>query len=153
MRPAGQKLLPASIRTPPESGLFAPLLYYGRMPEVLSQLLAEPATALVEEGFAGVDAEWWWERRLDGGIVVCQELDPSVPIRMIAEKTGRPAPEVRETAVRELGLEDLDPVVLTFELPGTTETRDAFLTLQERSRTPEGLAEGLHRRIEEALAG
>ena len=121
------------------------------MPEVLSQLLAEPATALVEEGFSGVDAEWWWERRLDGGIVVCQEFDPSAAIRTIAARTGRPVPEVEKVALGELGLEDLDPVVLTFELPGATETRDAFQTLVERSRSPEGLAANLHRRIEEAV--
>ena len=121
------------------------------MPEVLSQLLAEPATALVGESFTGVDAEWWWERRLDGGIVVCQEFDPLVPIRAVAEKTGRPVPEVRETALRELGLDDLEPVVLTFELPGTTETHDASRALDERSRTPEGLATNLHHRIEEGV--
>ena len=121
------------------------------MPEVLSQLLAEPATALVEEGFSGVDAEWWWERRLDGGIVVCQEFDPSATIRTIAARTGRPVPEVERVALGELGLEDLDPVVLTFELPGATETREAFQTLVERSQSPEGLAANLHRRIEEAV--
>ena len=121
------------------------------MPEVLSQLLAEPATALVEEGFSGVDAEWWWERRLDGGIVVCQEFDPSAAIRTIAARTGRPVPEVERVALGELGLEDLDPVVLTFELPGATETREAFQTLVERSQSPEGLAANLHRRIEEAV--
>ena len=121
------------------------------MPEVLSQLLAEPATALVEQSFTGVDAEWWWERRLDGGIVVCQEFDPSVLIRATAEITGRPLPDAEETALRELGLEDLEPVVLTFELPGTTETPDASRALQERSRTPQGLAEGIHQRIGKAL--
>ena len=121
------------------------------MPEVLSQLLAEPATALVKEGFTGVDAEWWWERRLDGGIVVCQEFDPAATVRAVAEGTGRPVPEAEEVALRELGLEDLEPVVLTFELPGTTETRDAFRALAERSRTPEGIAADLRRRIEEAV--
>ena len=121
------------------------------MPEVLSQLLADPATALVREGFAGVDAEWWWERRLDGGVVVCQVLDPASLIRTLAERTGEPAPEVERTAMRELGLDDLEPVVLTFELPGSTETREAFLTLSERSRAPEGLAAGIYRRIEDAL--
>ncbi len=121
------------------------------MPEVLSQLLAEPATALVGEGFTGVDAEWWWERRLDGGIVICQEFDPAATIREIAGRIDRPVPEVETAALGELGLEDLEPVVLTFELPGATETRDAFRALGERSRTPEGLAANLHRRIEEAL--
>ena len=121
------------------------------MTEVLSQLLAEPATALVGESFTGVDAEWWWERRLDAGIAICQVFDPAAAIRVISESTGRPAAEVEDKVLEELGLEDLEPVVLTFELPGTTETRDAFRTLDERSRTPRGLAANLHRRIEEAL--
>ena len=121
------------------------------MPEVLSQLLADPATALVQESFTGVDAEWWWERRLDGGIVVCQVFDPAATIRAVSESTGRPADEVEEVVLGEIGLEDLEPVVLTFELPGTTETHDAFRALDERSQKPEGLAADLHRRIEEAL--
>ncbi|QIN79354.1 hypothetical protein GBA65_13470 [Rubrobacter marinus] len=121
------------------------------MPEVLSQLLAEPATALVRESFAGVEAEWWWERRLDGGIVVCQEFDPMASIRAVAEETGRPVPEVERIALGELGLEDPEPVVLTFELPGATETRDAARALVERSRAPQGLAASLYRRLEEAV--
>ena len=123
------------------------------MTEILNQLLSEPAAALVHESFTGVDAEWWWERRIDAGIAVCQEFDPSVAIRASSERTGRPVPEVEEITLRELGLEDSEPVVLTFELPGTTETRDASRALAERSRTPAGLAEGLHRRIEEAVRG
>lgn len=121
------------------------------MPEVLNQLLADPATALVKESFTDVDAQWWWERRLDGGIVVCQELDPLALIRAVAEKSGRPSPEVERITLRELGLEDLEPVVLTFELAGTTETHDASRELDERSRAPEGLAANLHQRIEEAV--
>ena len=121
------------------------------MPEALNQLLSEPAAALVHESFAGVDAEWWWERRIDAGIAVCQEFNPSVAIRAVAERTGRPVAEVEEIVLRELGLEDAEPVVLTFELPGTTETRDAFRALEERSRAPEGLATSLYRRIEEAV--
>ena len=46
------------------------------MPEYLNQLLADSATALVNESFTGVSAPWWWERRIGGGIEVCQELDP-----------------------------------------------------------------------------
>ena len=120
------------------------------MSEVLSQLLADPATALVKESFTGVDAEWWWERRLDGGIVVCQEFDPAATVRAVAAATGRPAREVEEVALRELGLDDLEPVVLTFEIPGTTETYDASRALAERSRKPEGIAANLRQRIQEA---
>ena len=46
------------------------------MAEYLKELLADGATALVNEGFTGVNATWWWERRLGGGIEVCQEFDP-----------------------------------------------------------------------------
>ena len=91
------------------------------MPEVLSQLLAEPATALVNESFTGVEAEWWWERRLGGGIAVCQELDPASMAREISRNTGREESEVRRVVEEELGLEDPEPVVLNFELPGDTE--------------------------------
>jgi hypothetical protein len=44
--------------------------------EKLNELLADKATLLVRENFTGVRAEWWWERRMGGGIEVCQELDP-----------------------------------------------------------------------------
>jgi hypothetical protein len=37
------------------------------MPEYLNQFLADKATMLVRENFTGVDAVWWWERRLGGG--------------------------------------------------------------------------------------
>jgi hypothetical protein len=46
------------------------------MSEHLRELLADSATALVQENFTGVSAPWWWERRLGGGIEVCQEFDP-----------------------------------------------------------------------------
>jgi hypothetical protein len=93
------------------------------MPEHLNELLADGATALVNQSFTGVDAPWWWERRLGGGIEVCQEL----------------------------GLEDAEPVVLTFEIAGETETHRVAEMLAERSSEPEGLAAGLYGRIEEAL--
>jgi len=51
----------------------------------------------------------------------------------------------------ELGLEDEEPVVLTFEIPGDTEASEAAKMLDERSATPEGLAANLYRGIEEAL--
>jgi hypothetical protein len=121
------------------------------VPEYLNQFLAEKADALVRENFTGVRAPWWWERRMGGGIEVCQELDPEAMSREISEKTGREAAEVRRVIEEELGLEDTEPVVLTFEIPGDTEAGAAAEMLTERSSTPEGLAAGLYRRIEEAV--
>jgi hypothetical protein len=42
-------------------------------------------------------------------------------------------------------------VVLTFEIPGETETDRAAAMLAERSARAEGLASGLYSRIEETL--
>ncbi len=123
------------------------------MPEYLNQFLADKAAALVRESFTGVGANWWWERRLGGGIEVCQELDPEAMSREISEKTDRDVAEVRRVVAKELGLEDAEPVVLTFEIPGDTEAGVAAELLAERSSEPEGLAAGLYRRIEEALRG
>ena len=122
------------------------------MPEYLKGLLADSATALVNESFTGVSAPWWWERRLGGGIEVCQEFDPEVASREISAKTGREVSEVRRVIAEELGLEDPEPVVLTFEISGETETRRAAEMLAERSSEPEGLASGLYRRIEEIVS-
>jgi hypothetical protein len=119
------------------------------MPEYLQGLLADSATALVHESFTGVSAPWWWERRLGGGIEVCQEFDPEVASREISAKTGRDVSEVRRVIAEELGLEDSEPVVLTFEVAGETETHRVAEMLAERSSEPEGLASGLYRRIEE----
>ena len=121
------------------------------MPEYLNQLLADSATALVHENFTGVSAPWWWERRMGGGIEVCQELDPEAMSREISERTDREAPKVRRAIAEELGLEDAEPVVLTFEIAGETETHRVAQMLAERSSEPEGLASGLYRRIEEAV--
>jgi hypothetical protein len=121
------------------------------MPEYLNQFLADKATMLVEENFTGVEAGWWWERRLGGGIAVCQELDPASMAREISWKTGHDEREVRRVVEEELGLEDPEPVVLTFELPGDTEAAEAARMLAERSATPEGLAANLYRRVEEAI--
>lgn len=121
------------------------------MPEYLNQLLANGATALVQEGFTGVRAEWWWERRLGGGLEVCQELDPEVMAREISAKTGRDVSEVRWVIANELGLEDEDPVVLTFEIAGDTTTEEVVRILAEKSSEPEGLASGLYRRIEASV--
>ncbi|CAA9443566.1 MAG: hypothetical protein AVDCRST_MAG58-189 [uncultured Rubrobacteraceae bacterium] len=121
------------------------------MPEYLNQLLADSATALVNESFTGVSAPWWWERRLGGGIEVCQEFDPEAASREISAKTGREVSRVRAAIAEELGLEDTEPVVLTFEIAGETETGQVARMLTERSAEPEGLASGLYRRIEEIV--
>lgn len=121
------------------------------MAEYLKELLADGATALVNEGFTGVNVTWWWERRLGGGIEVCQEFDPEPATREIAAKTGREPAQVRKTILEELGLESDEPVVLTFEISGETETDRVAAMLAERSAEPEGLASGLYRRIEEVL--
>jgi len=121
------------------------------MPEYLNQLLADSATALVHESFTGVSAPWWWERRMGGGIEVCQELDPEAMSREVSERTGHDISEVRRAITEELGLEDAEPVVLTFEIAGETDTRRVAEMLAERSSEPEGLSSGLYRRIEEAI--
>jgi hypothetical protein len=121
------------------------------MPEQLNELLADSATALVNEGFTGVRATWWWERRVGGGIEICQEFDPEAASREISAKTGREVYEVRLAIAEELGLEDAEPVVLTFEIAGENETGQVARMLAERSSEPEGLAAGLYRRIEEIL--
>ena len=121
------------------------------MPEYLKGLLADGAMALVNESFTGVSAPWWWERRLGGGIEVCQELDPEVMGSEISAKTGRELSQVRRAIAEELGLDDTEPVILTFEISGETETRRVAEMLAERSSEPEGLAAGLYHRVEEAL--
>ena len=121
------------------------------MPELLNELLADGATALVQESFTGVAATWWWERRVGGGLEVCQEFDPQAVSREISTRTGHEVAEVRRAIAEELRLEDADPVVLTFEISGETETGRAASMLAERSARAEGLASGLYRRIEEAL--
>jgi hypothetical protein len=121
------------------------------MPEYLKALLADSATALVRESFTGVSAPWWWERRLGGGIEICQEFDPEGVSHEISAKTGREVSEVRRAIAEELGLDDDEPVVLTFEIAGETETRRAAQMLGERSSEPEGLAAGLYQRIEKIV--
>src|SRR3712207_4037216 len=103
------------------------------MPEYLNQFLADKATMLVEENFTGVEAEWWWERRLGGGIAVCQELDPASLAREVSRKTGREEGEVRRMVEEELGLEDPEPVVLNFEISGDTEASEAARMLDRKS--------------------
>lgn len=123
------------------------------MTEYLNEFLADKATILVEENFTGVRSHWWWERRMGGGIAVCQELDPESMSQQIASETNEDANTVRASVEAELGLEDLEPVVLTFEIPGETSATEAARMLQDRSSTPEGLAAGLYRRVEEAIRG
>ncbi len=123
------------------------------MPEYLNQFLAERAAALVEENFTGVRAAWWWERRIGGGVEICQELDPEAMSREISQRTGRDVSEVRRIAEEELGLEDTEPVVLTFEIAGDTEAPRAAEMLAERSSEPEGLAAGLYSRVEDVVRG
>ena len=121
------------------------------MPEYLNELLADGATALVAGSFTGVVAPWWWERRVGGGIEVCQEFDPEIVSREISTRTGHEVSEVRRAIAEELGLEDDEPVVLTFEIAGETETVEVARMLAERSAESEGLATGLYRRIEESV--
>jgi hypothetical protein len=47
----------------------------------------------------------------------------------------------------------MEPVVLTFEIPGDTEESRAAEILAERSSEPEGIASGLYRRVEDAVRG
>ena len=128
-----------------------PSWYKETMSEQLNQFLAEKAGALVRENFTGVHAEWWWERRMGGGIEVCQELDPEAMSRNVSERTGKDAEQVRRVIEEELGLEVMEPVVLTFEISGEATAEEAAKMLAERSSEPEGLAAGLYRRIEETV--
>jgi hypothetical protein len=122
------------------------------VPEYLNQLLADKATALVRENFAGVRSEWWWERRLEGGIAICQELVPASAARRISLTTGREVKEIERAIGEDLGLEDPEePVVLTFEIFGETTVSEAARMLAERSATPEGLAANFYRRVKEAI--
>ena len=121
------------------------------MPEQLNQLLADGAMALVNESFTGVNATWWWERRMGGGVEICQEFDPDAASREISARTGHEVAEVRRTMTEELGLEDADPVVLTFEVSGETETIQVARMLAARSAEAEGLASDVYQRIEEVL--
>lgn len=117
----------------------------------LNQLLAEGAAEIVNGSFTGVSATWWWERRMGGGIEVCQELDPKEMSRELAERLNRDPEEVWQAVVRELGLEDTDPVVLTFEIPGDATDEEAAKMLAKKSAAREGLASGLYRQIEDVV--
>jgi hypothetical protein len=126
-------------------------MYKGYVPEYLNQLLADQATTLVRENFTGIHAEWWWERRLGGGIAICQELDPVTMARELSGKTERNPKAIKRVIEEDLGLEDPEPVILTFEISGDTTAAEAARMLAGRSTTPEGLAANLYRRIERTV--
>lgn len=121
------------------------------MSEQLNQYLADQATLLVKESFTGVRADWWWERRMGGGIEVCQELDPARAGRELSRQTGASEERARQAVLSELGVDDSEPVVLTFEIPGDATADEASRLLSERSATPEGLAAPLYERVRAAL--
>ena len=121
------------------------------MAEKLNELLADKATLLVRENFTGVRAGWWWERRMGGGIEVCQELDPQRMARDLSEGTGRETSAVRRAIADGLGLEAEEPVVLTFEISGEVTVAEAARMLRERSSRPEGLAAALYTEVEGSL--
>ena len=118
---------------------------------MLKELLAERASGIIRGNFTGVEAKWWWERRMNGGVEVCQELEPQAMIREISTSTGREPAEVGRIVQEELGLEDLEPVVLTFGIPGEATEAEAAALLRERSGSPRGLAAAAYERVEEAV--
>ena len=117
----------------------------------LDQLFADATDSLVKESFSGVDAEWWWERKPDGGVAVCQERDPESLVKEMSQVFGLAEAEVRRIAVRTLGLEDFGPVELVYELRGDTSTEQAIRELEKRSSTSAGLAEGVYLTLAEAI--
>lgn len=122
------------------------------MTERINEYLADQAKLLVRESFTGVQAEWWWERRIGGGIGVCQELDPSRAGREISGEIEVSQEEAVEAVLSELGVDEPELVVLTFEIPGDTTAEEASRMLSERSATPEGLAAPLYARVRVALS-
>lgn len=117
----------------------------------LNQLLAGQAAKLVHENFMGVDGQWWWERRIGGGVAICQTLDPEKMAKELSESSGKPQPEVREAMIRSLGLEDFDPITLTFEVAGDLTSDEAARVFEARSSTPRGIASNIYREVEQAL--
>lgn len=117
----------------------------------LNQLFSDEMGQLVESSFAGVDAEWWWERRTGGGVSVCQELDPAALVIEFAREYERDESEIRQIAVQTLGLQDFEPVVLVFDLEGDLGLQEAVENLTARSSTSEGLAANIYRSLMEAL--
>ncbi len=134
--------------TPPRAALSVPADILDKR---VDELLTDEAGALIEENFAGVEADWWWERRLSGNIAICQEFDPDAMALDMAEVFGLKVSEIRRRAVRELGLEDFEPVVLVYDLASGATVEEAAGMLRERSATAAGLAEGIYRQVAEAL--
>lgn len=120
-------------------------------PDPLNQLLAGQAAKLVHENFTNVSGQWWWERRIGGGIAICQTLDPEEMSREISDASGKPTSEVKSAIVRELGLDDFDPITLTFEVPGDLTAEEAADVFEARSSTSRGIASGAYREVEAAL--
>jgi hypothetical protein len=120
-------------------------------PDPLNQLLAGQAARLVHENFTGVEETWWWERRIGGGIAICQTLDPAKVASELSESSGIPTEVVREVVVGELGVEDFEEITLTFEVPGDISEEEAARTFGERSASPRGIAANVYREIEAAL--
>ena len=71
--------------------------------------------------------------------------------REISERTGTGVAEIRRIALEELGLDDLEPVVLTFEISNDATEEEAAKLLAERSSVTAGLAAGIYRRVEEVV--
>ena len=123
------------------------------MGKPLNRILADEMDDLVAENFTGVEAEWWWERRMDGGVEICQEFDPSTMIAEMAEASGRDVRDVQRAAIASLGLENLEPIVLTYEIPWNTTTEEAAESLAYRSSTANGLADNIYRHLARSLRG
>ena len=121
------------------------------MSQRLNEYLADQATLLVRESFTGVNAEWWWERRMGGGVELCQELDPERAARELARETGASREKAKEAVLAELGTADAEPVTLTFEIPGDATADDASQMLSQRPATSAGLARGLYDRVRQTL--
>lgn len=120
----------------------------------LNEYLADQATMLVRESFTDVRAEWWWERRIGGGVEICQELDPVRAGRELSRETGVSRERATKAVLSELGLdEEAEPetVVLTFEVPGESTAEEVSSLLSERSAAPEGLAAPIYARARAAL--
>lgn len=117
----------------------------------LDQMPENEAATLVETCFTEVDAEWWWQRAADGGVTISQTLDPERLVSQIVEASGRYPYEIRQIALKTMGVEELEPSVLSFSIPGDTTVDEAADYLTFWSATPYGLAESIYRQLIAAL--